>query len=575
MNKQPIKEAGKMCYEDCKHGNNEKTRTTAQISCCICAHVFHIDCTECVDPRAVWTCHCCRSMPDTVTQLASKLDHIISQNDRLLQMVLKQQDEIEKLQEAQSQCKSKIMTHDSEMKKAVSRINDPLADSDDEDGDEEEEEAEYSGVLLIGDSMIRNMKSTCNDVEIESCGGAKFNDLKKSLKRINPKQKRYKDLYIVCGTNDCTTKKTAEKITDECKSLLEVAKERAEQVYLSSVLPRLDEKADMVKVNHLNQLLTTEAASLDVSYINNDNNFRYRDFSIDETALSSSDKLHLSHLGVTRLLSNLKLQDKIKPNFGQGPVNRWSNDKQRDRANPPPPISHQITNESQKSQESQFFANPASEVVKFRGITNPLSNFYTSALTVWNVSFKSNEHAYQYRKAVEMGQHVTAENIRKAETPRQAQLLADDIKTDNRWCDMKQSVMYLLLQEKARQCPTFRQRLQECRSKTLVEDTSHEYWGRGRSGDGLNMLGRLLMTLGENLPAASFQVVRAPQAQPATRPLSRTQYPRRSDQQPRCYNCGEKSHTVRTCRHTSPIRCYCCHGFGHKQKFCSKNFNKQ
>ena len=52
-----------------------------------------------------------------------------------------------------------------------------------------------------------------------------------------------------------------------------------------------------------------------------------------------------------------------------------------------------------------------SSSVKFRGAGNPLSNFYQAGIEVWGIHFASNEHAYQYRKATEMGQHVTAEEI--------------------------------------------------------------------------------------------------------------------------------------------------------------------
>ena len=118
--------------------------------------------------------------------------------------------------------------------------------------------------------------------------------------------------------------------------------------------------------------------------------------------------------------------------------------------------------------------------------------------------------------------------------------------------------------------PTFRQQLQESKGKTLVEDTSHEYWGRGSTDTGLNMLGRLLMTLRENLPD-SVQPTQMSRPRHDTRFSTQNRYPRRNDQQPRCYRCGEKSHNINTCRHASPLRCYCCNAFGHKQKFCIKN----
>jgi len=160
-----------------------------------------------------------------------------------------------------------------------------------------------------------------------------------------------------------------------------------------------------------------------------------------------------------------------------------------------------------------------------------------------------------------MGQHATAEAIRHAPSPREAQLMAKNIRTDERWKSIKQSVMYELLQEKVRQCPVFKNDLLGSDNRLLVEDTAHDYWGRGRTGTGLNMLGRLLMTLRDNVPAA---ISESPDHQ-ITLQNRRHNYPQRNDQQPRCFNCGEKSHNIKTCRHSAPLQCYSCL---RKRKFC-------
>lgn len=89
---------------------------------------------------------------------------------------------------------------------------------------------------------------------------------------------------------------------------MDVAKVLADQVYLSSILPRADDKADMIKIDTINQPLTTTANNLDVDFINHDSNFGYWDDTIDESLLYPSDKLHLSFEGVTRLILNLNLQ---------------------------------------------------------------------------------------------------------------------------------------------------------------------------------------------------------------------------------------------------------------------------
>ena len=37
-----------------------------------------------------------------------------------------------------------------------------------------------------------------------------------------------------------------------------------------------------------------------------------------------------------------------------------------------------------------------------------------------------------------------------------------------------------------------------------------------------------------------------------------------------CYNCGERNHTTRNCRHGGPVVCTSCGGEGHKSRFCRR-----
>ena len=213
-------------------------------------------------------------------------------------------------------------------------------------------------------------------------------------------------------------------------------------------------------------------------------------------------------------------------------------------------------------------------VIKFRGANSTLSNFYLTPITVWNTTFKSTEHAYNYRKAIEMGQHTTAEEIRQSRTGREAMDIAKSIATNEHWSNVKQSIMYQLLQIKATQSNAFRQDLLASKGKSLVEDTVNEYWGRGRMGDGLNMLGRLLMVLRDQLASQPLPPSSPPQTS-NSRFFQRKSYPSDRSRQTHCYNCGEPSHNVLTCRHQSPLKCFSCHSFGHKRKSCpnSRRFN--
>ncbi len=101
------------------------------------------------------------------------------------------------------------------------------------------------------------------------------------------------------------------------------AKAKAVKVHLSSILPWSDERADMVKIDTLNQMITILANEEGVEFINNDKNFRYRDDTIDEQMLLPGDQLHLTNAGITSLLNNPGLSEMAESKLGKCPTNRW------------------------------------------------------------------------------------------------------------------------------------------------------------------------------------------------------------------------------------------------------------
>jgi ribA/ribD-fused uncharacterized protein len=263
----------------------------------------------------------------------------------------------------------------------------------------------------------------------------------------------------------------------------------------------------------------------------------------------------------------MKLSEKTKTNSEKGPGNWWKKSVNL-VPNDPLPVPAPAPNFAQQTEGEANSAHrndsENARPIRFRGARSSFSNFYASPLTVWGMNFPTNEHAYNYRKAMEMGKRESAEKIRHAATARDAQLIArNDIIADARWKTMKRSVMYELLERKVEQCATFREDLIASQDRLLIEDTAHDYWGRGREGNGQNVLGRLLMTLRESVAKTSAATRYARSSS-----QNRHSYPVRGEQQQRCFNCGEKSHNVRTCRHSGPIECYSCHRHGHKQKNC-------
>ena len=597
------------CHKNCKHERSERPKPNVKmIQCCLCATWFHYECVGLKknDIVGVWPCPSCRLMPQQIRILQKDMATLQSDNGALLQEIRRITALLEKINSEATEHllrdqNRKLEAMDQQQTKAalilenisgnVKKITTSM-DIEDYDVDvsfSDEEADEPCKILMVGDSMLRDVTSTSEQFTCVSIAGAKLYDIRKHLRSLNPRKERFKKIFIVCGTNDCTTKKTSESIVNEFSQTITMAKEKAKEVFVSSVLPRLDEKVETGKINKVNQLLKGQSNSLKAVFINNDRNFKFQDGSVDETLLLTVDKLHLSPKGSNRLIQNLELVDMAKmsaktPNGGthRPPTSNsvqstWKIPLPTPEAPEPPPVDQK--------------ESPESDVIKFRGGNSSFSNFYMTSVHAWNVNFKSVEHGYVYYKVLAMGQPQLADKILAAHTAKKAKDIGDSIVTNNEWHNLKTGVMYYLLQQKARQCKQFSSDLKNSQRKLIVEDTNHEFWGRGRNGNGSNFLGRLLMTLRNNLPPSeeqcplldvpshppppplpstrltNFAFTPRPKAHPYRQRQGRN-YPGHRDEQQHCFNCGEKSHNVQSCHHPTPLQCYSCSGKGHKRKFC-------
>lgn len=602
------------CIETgCKHERKEKKNKRGDYilmtQCTTCHAWYHDECVG-IDSNAkltAWPCPICRAMPLHVKQLIAMVQQLTATVNTMHEDLKEAKKdihtntmEVQKIQkcvdvtnaeginiqenDVQNTAGSLLKKIDQHTKQLIERTAPDADESDNETDEDDDEPLEAKGNLLIGDSMIRDIAPLSEDLVVESHGGAKYNDIRKCLKQVNPKKTKYKNIYIVCGTNDIATRKPIEKIAKDCEKLVLEAQSKAETVCISSILPRLDDERHVTKIDNLNQILTTMANSNDAKFINNDKNFKYRDDSTDASLLSPVDKLHLSHQGVMKLLQNLQLDKDAKAAIGNM-SNKWKNASQtaakkdygqnkRQESTPPfiPPEPPQTNdwpiipspdcNTRSPQQVPNLLIQSLDDDIeehRFRGKQSPLSNFFEAPITIWGIRFRSSEHSYQYRKAVTMNQSSAANQILNAKTPRDAKSIGDSVHASQGWLNIRQGIMYQILRQKAMQCREFRDCLVATSTKRLVEDTTDIFWGRGKSGEGLNALGQLLMSLRSNLPNITNDDYAKNTA---------SSQPTQQREQIRCFNCAERSHTVSKCRHSHPLRCFSCNGEGHKQKMC-------
>lgn len=138
------------------------------------------------------------------------------------------------------------------------------------------------------------------------------------------------------------------------------------------------------------------------------------------------------------------------------------------------------------------------EMLLFRasGRHQILSNFFLDKLIIKGVTFNSAEQAYQFKKAQFHGRQDLAIKILRTRSPFQIKKIANGIIQCQAWHEVKTEIMQEILNEKAKQCSTFRKSLVKTGSKKLIHNVeSDSFWGCGDNFLGQNVQGMLLEEL--------------------------------------------------------------------------------
>lgn len=166
--------------------------------------------------------------------------------------------------------------------------------------------------------------------------------------------------------------------------------------------------------------------------------------------------------------------------------------------------------ETSKGNSQETNNNTEEKVTAFQGERDVLSNFYPCKIHLWNKTFASSEHAYQFEKALYSNKVDSALKIMESPNARSAKRLSKEISTDEAWQANRLNIMREIIRAKAKYVPEFREALLSS-EKVIAEAVPRDmYWSCGLSKSevkttpqkdwpGENVMGQLLMELREEL----------------------------------------------------------------------------
>ena len=375
---------GKICTSNCKYQNGKQKHKQDPVQCYMCQHWTHPSCVEEneKDIIGIWSCPSCRATPDLI--------------HGMYEMMLK-------MQQDNAQLKSFICTSLAEMKDQQTKSDQKLivlstalnTKSDALDGALKEigtlrgaiseltnklsaqqwncflSEPIRKPTLVAGSSIIRDFsESKLENTDVVSISGGCISDVSDAVSK-QPSDK-YGRIVLVAGGNVCdprdpSCRKMPSVIVDKYKELVNICKEKASSVTVSSICPRGSNVEVKSQIDSVNAGLQVICADEDekVSFVDNSSCFYLKNDSVNE-AYFLDDGIHLNYKGTNKLAQNLQLKTKVGETSVCEPKRRFRHSgikpvsKQK-------PSNHESTVTSQEDDGtdfSHFFWSHSREKVK-------------------------------------------------------------------------------------------------------------------------------------------------------------------------------------------------------------------
>ncbi|CAC5401895.1 unnamed protein product [Mytilus coruscus] len=167
----------------------------------------------------------------------------------------------------------------------------------------------HRGTLLVGSSVIRDITTDAFKLDNQPLcvRGGRVSDITAEL-LSKPVDEVYKNIILQIGSNDCASNLfDEESFRDDYQTLVMTAKRKCENVVISSICPRLDDRFGNIRLGNI--VLSKIACDENCLYIEHDDDFRLPNCAIN-SLLYNRDGVHLNKKGSVKLANSLDIFEK-------------------------------------------------------------------------------------------------------------------------------------------------------------------------------------------------------------------------------------------------------------------------
>lgn len=291
----------------------KSNKTGNMIRCNLCQLWFHVACVLDKNDSEVgfWVCLDCRLLPSRIQNIETMLEQFVSKYQEVECKLEHKSQEVENLQQENNRLRDSL-TRDKKQEnecESTTKLNNHSCKKDDlrdKQRNSTENSKPHRGTLLVGSSVIRDITTDAFKLDNQPLcvRGGRVSDITAEL-LSKPVDEVYKNIILQIGSNDCASNLfDEESFRDDYQTLVMTAQSKCENVVISSICPRLDDRFGNIRLGNI--VLSKIACDENCLYIEHDDDFRLPNGAIN-SLLYNRDGVHLNKKGSVKLANSLDI----------------------------------------------------------------------------------------------------------------------------------------------------------------------------------------------------------------------------------------------------------------------------